>query len=56
MVNFFNRNGIDLVENVKAFYVFSVTFDYINKLINGVVASHCNVSIVNFILVENILN
>ena len=50
------RNLINFVVNIQAFNVFSVALNNINKFIDIIVASESNVSIMNFVLVQNILN
>lgn len=50
------RNLINLVVNIKAFNVFSIALNDINKLINIIVTPESHVSIMNLILMQYILN
>jgi hypothetical protein len=55
-INFLDRDLIDFIVNVEAFDVLSVPLDNINELINVIVSSKSDMSIMQFILVQNILH
>jgi hypothetical protein len=56
LIDLFNRNLINFVVNIKTFDIFSIAFNHINKLINIVVTSESNVSIMHFVLVHDNLD